>query len=93
MLTILQKADICQQLLSGSSYPTLQFAIPAIKHLQSEWEAIQDRLRAVNSDDPVIAILGDGLEKLAAYYKKMEASEAYGNALSKCLSLLYSIKN
>ena len=63
-------------------YPTLQYAIPAIELLQAEWEEIQDEFKDIDEDDPVIAVLQSGLDKLSAYYKKMEGTEAYGNALS-----------
>jgi len=76
---LLQKAHVGQQMLSGDRYPTLYKAIPALEHLQSEWEALQDNY---NLEDPMYNVLQAGLDKLAIYYLKMESTDAYGNAMS-----------
>ena len=51
-----------------------------------EWEETQDSLQA---DDEVYNILQSGLDKLAIYYRKMEASDAYGNAMSMSILLFF----
>jgi hypothetical protein len=61
-------------------YPTLYKAIPALKYLQTEWEKLQQKY----AREPGIPdVLQAGLDKLAMYYLKMEASDAYGNAMSE----------
>jgi hypothetical protein len=75
-----QKAHTGQQLLSAASYPTLYNAIPALEYLQTEWEKLQKNYAA---EADVWDVLQAGLDKLAIYYHKMEASGAYGNAMSE----------
>lgn len=71
-------------MLSGDCYPTLYKAIPALEHLQSEWETIQDEY---TETDPLYSVLQAGLDKLGVYYLKMESSDAYGTAMSKYLTI------
>ncbi|KIJ35444.1 hypothetical protein M422DRAFT_262406 [Sphaerobolus stellatus SS14] len=74
ILNILEKAHIGQQMLSGDRYPTLYKAIPALEHLQAEWETLQDKYE---EDHPVKVVLQAGLDKLGIYYLKMESTDAY----------------
>jgi len=75
----LQKAHVGQQMLSGDRYLTLYKAIPALEHLQSEWEAPQDNYLC---EDLMYHILQARLDKLAIYYLKMESTDAHGNAMN-----------
>ena len=83
----LQKAHIGQQMLSGDSYPMLYKAIPALEHLQSEWEALQGEY---TEEDPLYHVLKAELDKLGISYLKMESSDAYGTAMSTHLPQFHS---
>jgi hypothetical protein len=67
-------------LLSADTYPTLYKAIPALEYLQTEWEKLQQKYEM---EPGISEVLQAGLDKLAIYYLKMEASDAYGNAMSE----------
>ncbi|KIJ38581.1 hypothetical protein M422DRAFT_258691 [Sphaerobolus stellatus SS14] len=75
---ILGKVHDRQQLLSAEQYPTLFESIPVIEYLQSQWEQLQDKYDDILGVHEVIKA---GLHKLAIYYLKMEATNAYGNAM------------
>lgn len=89
-MKILRAAHQGQQLLSGDQHPTLHLAIPAIEYLLGEWESRQKKIERKARHLPVeekekyfryVGILEAGIEKLGAYYLKMESSDAYANAM------------
>ncbi|KZT56097.1 hypothetical protein CALCODRAFT_424408, partial [Calocera cornea HHB12733] len=76
---ILSIAHRGQQALSADSHPTLHLAIPALEYPMSEWEQLEDGKYA--NDPDMCAVLRAGIDKLGAYYLKMEKTDAYGIAM------------
>lgn len=67
-----------QQYFSAEKRPTLWQALPAIKELQTAWEAKQDN----NYFSAYQTAINDGLGKLAKYYSQFDKKPAYVIALS-----------
>ena len=75
-------------MLSANHYPTLYMSVPALEHLQAEWEALQDKYDETDDDGQIRNVLQAGLDKLTTYYLKMESTDAYGIAMHKLFDFL-----
>jgi len=79
----IQDSNQIQQMFSAEKRPTLWQALPAIKELQTAWEAKHDNPRYATYRTAI----NNGLAKLNKYYSRFDEKPAYILALGKSCSM------